>query len=675
MELPAIEVTRRGISRARYWYGASISQFVGASSDAVVGQIVTNAEFAVLPTQRDAWLSQIAFLQSQLSDLFGSIFFEFNIPRMGRRIDVVLIVGPVVFAIEFKVGEKTLDRAAKDQVWDYALDLKNFHKGSHHIAIVPILIATEATDCPPLELYADADQVYRPLLTTTVAFRAAVDAALDDVRGDSVPANTWSTAPYHPTPTIVEAARALYAQHSVDAIARFDAGAKNLHVTSRRIEELVDEARAKGRKRICFVTGVPGAGKTLVGLNLATRRRDADEPTHAVFLSGNGPLVAVLREALTRDEVERRKKQGEQKIRKGKVGESVKAFIQNIHHFRDDGLIDSGPPVEHVVIFDEAQRAWNLRQTANFMQRKKNRAGFSQSEPEFLISYMDRHEDWAVIVCLVGGGQEINTGEAGIEAWLDAVNRSFPQWEMFISSRLTDSEYAAAETIKVVREGARTHLDDTLHLAVSMRSFRAENVSAFVKALLDCQEEEAKRAFAELAPKYPIAITRDLEAARVWIRSKARGSERYGLVASSKAMRLKPHAIDIRVAVDPVHYFLNDREDTRSSYYLEDAATEFQVQGLELDWTCVTWDADFRFNGSGWNHHDFRGSRWVNIGNADNRNYLRNAYRVLLTRARQGMVIFVPPGNSNDPTRSPAFYDSTFAYLRELGLPQIDRGG
>ncbi len=671
MDLPLTQVTGSGGSRVRYWYGAPIGEFVAESSDGVVGQIVTNAEFAVLPTQRDAWLSQIAFLRSQLIELSGSIFFEFSIPRMGRRIDVVLLVGPVVFAIEFKVGEKTLDRAARDQVWDYALDLKNFHKASHHVAIVPILIATEATDCQPLDLQADPDRVYRPVLTTQEAFRASIDAALLDVRGENVAADFWSAAPYHPTPTIVEAARALYAQHSVDAIARFDAGAKNLHVTSRRIEELVDEARVKGRKRICFVTGVPGAGKTLVGLNLATRKRDSDEPTHAVFLSGNGPLVAVLREALTRDEVVRRKKRGDKEVRKGKVGESVKAFIQNVHHFRDDGLIDSGPPIEHVVIFDEAQRAWNLRQTANFMQRKKNRAGFSQSEPEFLISYMDRHTAWAVIVCLVGGGQEINTGEAGIEAWLEAVNRSFPQWEMFISSRLTESEYAARDTIEVVRERAHTHLDESLHLAVSMRSFRAENVSAFVKALLDCQQEEAKRAYAELAAKYPIAITRDLSAAREWIRSKARGTERYGLVASSKAMRLKPHAIDIRVAVDPVHYFLNDREDTRSSYYLEDAATEFQVQGLELDWACVTWDADFRFNGSGWNHHDFRGSRWCNIGNSDNRNYLRNAYRVLLTRARQGMVIFVPPGDISDATRSPAFYDSTFTYLSELGIPAI----
>ena len=666
---PATPAISPRAASLRFWYGASIAEFVSASAQEIIGQLTLNSSFDIDRSQAAAWLKEIEFLQSKLSDLAGSIFFEFNIPRMGRRIDVALVIGPVVFAIEFKVGEKTFDRAAMDQVWDYGLDLKNFHEASHAASIIPILIATEATQCPRPELVADADKVYRPIVVDPENFRSVLDAALAKISGHVVDADAWARASYHPTPTIVEAARSLYAQHSVEAIARFDAGAQNLHVTSRRIEELVDEAQAKGRKRICFVTGVPGAGKTLVGLNLATRREE-DEPTHAVFLSGNGPLVAVLREALTRDEVARRKQQGE-KVRKGKVGESVKAFIQNVHHFRDDALIDVGPPIEHVVIFDEAQRAWNLKQTANFMLRKKRRPGFTDSEPEFLISYMDRHKDWAVIVCLVGGGQEINTGEAGIHAWLDAVNRRFPEWEMFISSRLTDSEYAAGRVLEIVRERQRTQFDDSLHLAVSMRSFRAENVSAFVKALLDCAGALAKKAFAELAARYPIAITRDLNAAKQWIRDHARGTERYGLVASSKAMRLKPHAIDIRASVNPVHYFLNDGDDTRSSFYLEDAATEFQVQGLELDWACVAWCGDFRFNGSRWDYHDFRGKRWCKISNADNRVYLRNAYRVLLTRARQGMVVFVPPGDSADPTRSPTFYDSTFKYLQDLGLSEI----
>ena len=655
---------------SRSWYCASISDFLQTQPDTIVGQLARNNDFTLLPTQKGAWLAQIGLLQTHLIGLTGSLFFEFNIPRMGRRIDVVLLIGPVVFVIEFKVGESSFERAAVDQVWDYALDLKNFHEASHFVSIVPILIVTGATESAPFKLRADEDKVYQPILVHPADFRDAVDRIIRAVTGEVLDEQRWSRAPYHPTPTIVEAARALYAQHSVEAIARYDAGAQNLRVTSRRIEELVDEARAQGRKLICCVTGVPGAGKTLVGLNVATRRRDVDQPTHAVFLSGNGPLVAVLREALTRDEVARQKSLGN-RVRKGKVAESVKAFIQNVHHFRDDALIDPGPPVEHVAIFDEAQRAWNLQQTANFMRRKKNHPGFSQSEPEFLISCMDRHTDWAVIVCLVGGGQEINTGEAGIDAWLEAVNSKFPHWHMHISSRLTDSEYAAGRALEAGRQRQNTYSDDCLHLAVSMRSFRAENVSGFVKALLDCEKQQAREAFAQLAARYPIAITRDLNQAKQWIRSRARGTERFGLVASSKAQRLKPHAIDIRVDVNPVHWFLNGKEDTRSSYYLEDAATEFQVQGLELDWACVNWDGDLRFTGSGWSFHDFRGDRWCNIANPDNRRYLRNAYRVLLTRARQGMVIFVPPGDTNDPTRLPEFYDSTFRFLTELGIPVL----
>jgi hypothetical protein len=607
-----------------------------------------------------------------MGGLGGALFLEFSIPRMGRRIDAVLIIGAVVFAVEFKVGETAFDRAAMNQVWDYALDLKNFHEASRNVPIVPILVATEATAVEPTVLSADPDNVYRPVGATEKTFRATVELAIARISGATIDAEEWVRAPYHPTPTIIEAARALYAQHSVEAIARFDAGAQNLAVTSGRIEELVEYARRDCLKVICFVTGVPGAGKTLVGLNLATRRREADKTSGAVFLSGNGPLVAVLREALTRDEVARRQEKGE-KVRKGAVGESVKAFIQNVHHFRDEALTDEQrAPFEHVVVFDEAQRAWNLQQTANFMQRKKNRPGFSKSEPEFLISYMDRHADWSVVVCLVGGGQEINTGEAGIDAWLDAVNAVFPGWHMYISSRLTDSEYAAGRALEGLRQRRHVHLDDSLHLAVSMRSFRAENVSNFVKALLDCEVEQARETLSNFAERFPISLTRDLSRAKKWIREHARGSERYGVVASSKALRLKPHAIDIRVNVDPIHWFLSDAGDTRSSFYLEDVATEFQVQGLELDWACVSWDADFRRTESGWSYHDFRGDRWTNILKEQNKTYLRNAYRVLLTRARQGMVVFVPQGDSGDPTRVSDFYDATFGYLADVGIPVID---
>lgn len=655
----------------RAWYSATISTFLATTPESVFARLADNRDFDLVANQKEAWQTQIALLRSQLFGLEGLICFEFTVPRMGRRIDVVLIVGEVVFVLEFKVGETEFTRAALTQAWDYALDLKNFHAASHNAAIVPILVATEAEVSVDAPLEAAPDQVYTPILTNPAKLRTTLARCRAEIPAYTpLHIQAWLAASYRPSPTIVEAARTLYAQHSVEAIARYDAGAQNLAVTSRRVEELIDEARSLGKKSICFVTGVPGAGKTLVGLNVATRRSDESDLTHAVFLSGNGPLVAVLREALTRDEVERRKAKGE-RVRKGEVRNEVESFIQNVHHFRDEALKDPKPPVEHVVIFDEAQRAWNRQQTSNFMRRKKGQPGFDQSEPEFLIRYMDRHHDWALVVCLVGGGQEINTGEAGISEWLAAVRDKFPHWHLYISEQLQGSEYGAAVTLAELREFPQTHPESELHLAVSMRSFRAEHVSSFVKALLEVEREAARSLFAEIRDRFPIFVTRDLSEAKKWIRRKARGSERFGLVASSKAMRLKPHAIDIRVSIDPVHWFLNDRDDTRSSFYLEDAATEFQVQGLELDWACVTWDADLRFGQLSWSYHDFRGDRWTNINNADNRVYLKNAYRVLLTRARQGMVIFVPPGDQNDATRPPEFYDATYAYLNGLGIPTL----
>jgi hypothetical protein len=435
---------------------------------------------------------------------------------------------------------------------------------------------------------------------------------------------------------------------------------------------VVEQARLNGQKAILFVTGVPGAGKTLVGLDIATKRRDATSETHAVYLSGNGPLVAVLREALTKDEISRLKLRG-QKRRKGEVGQKVKLFIQNVHHFRDDGLRDEGrPPVDHVVIFDEAQRAWDHKKTADFMARRRQRPGFMESEPEFLLSYMDRHHDWAVVICLVGGGQEIHTGEAGIAEWLTAVQRRFPAWQVWISPELTDSEYNATKAIAELGASQKVRLTSDLHLAVSMRSFRAESVSRFVKALLDLDAGMAEDLLRRSMARYPIVLTRDLRHAKRWIKARARGTERYGLVASSSAQRLKPHAIDVRVAVDPIHYFLSHPQDTRSSCYLEDAATEFQVQGLELDWVCVTWDADLRHTGEGWRYHSFRGDRWERVHKPDRRKYLLNAYRVLLTRSRQGMAVFIPPGDPEDPTRDPVFYDGTYEYFRSIGLPVLE---
>lgn len=658
------------LSSSNAYYVADVATFIGTTSDEVLGAITANSAFAVDPSQRDAWVMQIAVLKPALAGVKGTIFFEFSVPRIGSRIDTVLISGPTIFAIEFKVGETSFKRDDLNQVWDYALDLKNFHKASHHAPIIPILVATHAPQSQTALPAPHDDDVFPPIQCNSEGLRHLIRAGLDRTVGNSLDARKWGNSPYQPTPTIIEAAQTLYAQHSVEAISRSDAGARNLKLTSQRIEELVEDARQKRRKIIIFVTGVPGAGKTLIGLNVATKKRDHTQPTHAVFLSGNGPLVDVLREALTRDEVARLRRRLD-KTRKGVVKQKVQAFIQNVHHFRDAGLRDSGAPSDHVVIFDEAQRAWNREMTSSFMLRKKKRVGFTQSEPEFLISYLDRHDDWAVVICLVGGGQEINRGEAGISAWLDAINTIFPSWHVYVSPELTDSEYVAGHALDTLSGRANVVKDDSLHLAVSMRSFRAEHVSSFVKAVLDCDIGKAREILAPMCSRYPMALTRDLDKAKKWIRAHARGSERFGLVASSGAQRLKPHAIDVRVEIDPIHWFLNNSDDSRSSFYMEDPATEFQIQGLELDWVCMTWDADLRFVKSDWNYHSYVGSKWTSIHKADRQQYLRNAYRVLLTRARQGMVIFVPLGDSSDHTRPPAYYDSTFEYLAGIGIPVL----
>lgn len=655
----------------RAWFSADIGRFTKASPDSIVGALAANNPLPTDPDQKLAWCEQIAILQPALVGLPGHVFFEFDIPRIGRRIDVVVLSKSMVFVLEFKVGAREFDRAAINQVWDYALDLKNFHEPSHPLKLVPILVATDTARSKQVEAQFADDGVARPLCVTAADIRTTIERLTNANHGSTIDAQQWHGGLYRPTPTIIEAARALYARHSVDEIARNDAGAKNLQVTSRRVEALIDEARSEHKKIICFVTGVPGAGKTLVGLNVATRR-DETSPTHAVFLSGNGPLVAVLRAALIRDERQRRRG-AERPSPQTREANPVKSFVQNVHHFRDDALVNPDePPVDHVAIFDEAQRAWDLKKTADFMKRRKGQPNFRWSEPAFLISYMDRHTDWAVIVCLVGGGQEIHTGEAGISEWLEAVRQHFPHWHLYISSQLTDSEYAAGSALNQVQDVARPQFDDALHLAVSMRSFRAESLSAFVKAMLDRDERAAQSALETLAGRYPIFVTRELEAAKQWVLSRARGTERYGLLASSKAMRLKPYSIDVRVAPDPVHWFLGDPDDVRSSQYLEDVATEFQVQGLELDWTIVNWDGDLRMSGTGWAYHDFRGKKWQSVRKEEHQNYLKNAYRVLLTRARQGMVLFVPPGDSADHTRPPSYYDSTYRYLRRLGVASIE---
>jgi len=658
------------VKHLRSYYCARAIDFSYGSPDAILGALVTQHTFDVDQKQRNAWRAEIVHLQEIATALIDSyIFLEFAIPRMGKRADAVIISDGHIFIVEYKVGATDYPKSAIDQVTDYALDLKNFHEGSHRRTIVPILVATKA----PAEQLAShiTDGVAEPILANRETLISAIKNFNTSLVPQQIDAEAWAISPYRPTPTIVEAAQALYQGHNVREISRSEAGTKNLSDTGEYIAGVIEEAKRRNQKAICFVTGVPGSGKTLAGLNIATERMRASEEEHAVFLSGNGPLVDVLREALAIDEVVRSKGIGVV-ISKKDAHRRTSAFIQNIHHFRDEYVGSRNSPVERVVVFDEAQRAWNKEQASRFMREKRDHSEFDMSEPEFLMSVMDRHQDWCVVICLIGSGQEINTGEAGLNEWLSAIDRRYRDWRVYLSDKLTQADYLHEEhENQVAVEQLNVTLSPTLHLATSVRSFRAEVLSDFVGAVVAGDANGALKLHGKLS-SYPLVMTRELGAVRNWLRNRARGTERMGLVASSNALRLKPSGIHVKARIDPPIWFLADKSDVRSSFALEDVATEFDIQGLELDWVGMCWDANFRREHNKWNCYSFRGTRWERINNLTRAAYLTNSYRVLLTRARQGMVIYVPCGSDFDDTRHPTFYDETYAFLRGCGVEELN---
>lgn len=651
------------------YYQAQLEQFWDTNEDEILGTLTSFHVQALEHLQTRAWQNQISYLKQQLEQHWkGKIYFEFKIPRMGKRADCILFINSCVFVLEFKVGSSSFDRFAIDQAYDYALDLKNFHLGSHDLLIFPIVVATKANTPSTNQIQIAKDLVAKPFLIGELGLNSLIKDCLAAAQTSShagfTVAEVWEKSGYMPTPTIVEAAQALYKSHNVEDIARSDSGAKNLSETTDEIFKIIERSKILGRKSICFVTGVPGAGKTLAGLNIATSRSVKKEE-HAVFLSGNGPLVEVLREALARDKVV------SEKVKKKDAQREVSSFIQNIHHFRDEYFTNPQAPIEKVVIFDEAQRAWSKEQATKFMTGKWGSGYAPQSEPEFLVKVMDRHNDWCCVVCLIGGGQEINTGEAGIIEWLKALDGTLSSWDVYISDVLSDEHYTIDDVARLKLQSSSYQTSKHLHLATSMRSFRAEKLSAFISEIISGNDKAALKIYSTLADNYPIFLTRKLEAAREWLRRSGRGTERIGLVASAGALRLRPEGIFIKSEIDATNWFLNDKGDVRSSFFLEDVATQFDIQGLELDYVGVCWDADLRYEDVGWKMHAFRGSKWQNVSSPERKKYLLNAYRVLLTRARQGMVIFIPEGSENDPTRPPTYYDGVFNYLRDCGLQQI----
>lgn len=652
---------------SRSFYSDAVTSFLSTDDDSIIGQLTQNHSQHLVQQQTGAWLEQIKILKTQLVDLpdDAHLFFEFTIPRMGKRADCVLVVKGIIFVLEFKVGASTYLYADRQQAEGYALDLKHFHQGSHDKIIIPILIATKATEV--FKTYSlDSEQVSTVICLLPSTLNPFVNETIVREKARSFDAVKWSLSAYQPTPTIVEAAQALYAKHSVVDISRSEAGADNLHETSTSLLELIHSARRDHRKIICFVTGVPGAGKTLVGLNIANQHADSKDLEYSVFLSGNGPLVAVLQEALARDQ----HLHNPDVTTIAAARQRTKSFIQNIHKFRDEYLKNLEPPAEHVVIFDEAQRAWDLKQTAKFMQQKRGLGDFSQSEPEFLISVMARHQDWAVVIALIGGGQEINTGEAGISGWFDAVLKSNEKWDAYCSPKLLQGEYVRDEL--TVESLSKFKLRPSLHLATSMRSFRAEKLSDFVHYLIGGDSAKASIVLHEFIDKFPVVMTRDLATAKKWISKRTKGGRRAGLLASSNGIRLKAEGIFVKNQIEPENWFLASGDDIRSSNFLEDVGTEFDVQGLELDWSLVAWDADLRIVDGSFEHWRFSGTSWQKRSKAESQRYLENAYRVLLTRAREGMVIFVPEGDADDATRLPEFYQGIADYLTECGVKMTE---
>lgn len=710
----------------RCLYHSNFTDFINSNAHQVLGMLHDAYHGDALTTTDEAWMGEITLLQEVLQpwqDEQSQIIFEYNIPRLGKRIDVVLLLKGKIFCLEFKVGETEKKQSDLEQVLDYALDLKNFHLSSRDCEIIPILIPTQYPHCSTKFMPSVYDDdVYNPLITGADELTGLIKRLL--VYGQpkarkSTWYQDWIISPYSPTPTIIEAARYLYENHSVEDITKHEADKVSTEATTSYIMDVIAQSKERGQKSICFVTGVPGAGKTLVGLDVAVKQtykdgQHVDEEDGAVYLSGNGPLVAVLTEALAQDNYKKCRIKGEKK-NLSDCRREVSKFIQIIHRYRDNMLDKIENPVidntvridptkaiklqesgygevEHIAIFDEAQRSWTQKRLSDYLKRggtygnKVKVPNFPMSEAEFLIWSLDQREDWAVIICLVGGGQEINTGEAGIGEWIKAINNTFPHWEVHISPNLKAKEYAEGNLKKLLEETPHVTPSNLLHLAVSQRSFRAESVSQFVHALLE-RESNAKDLYREIESRnYPIYLTRDIIKARTWLREKARGNERTGMLLTKASARYQPHAIHVlpKDVKNAVVWFLEDTHHIHSSNYLEDAATEIQVQGLELDYTCVLWDADMQFCNNEWTYWSFtNGMKWSPIANTENgkeeKMYMLNAYRVLLTRARQGMVICVPEGNHHidangfpeDPTRLPAYYDGTYNYLKSIGLKEI----
>ncbi len=661
------------------YYSDTVADFLTASAEAIVAllSLRQSEHFGeVTDRQLHAWRSQVELLRDAFADAAVAyspvaqwgVVIEYPLLRLQKRLDVVVIAGSVIAVIEFKVDGESFAAADLRQVEDYGLDLNDFHSASAGQKIWPVLCATAAksTRLTPVGSGVSAVAVcngegLREVFKTLATEQRNHGEAQVDHR-------LWQAGTYRPVPTIVQAAELLFAEHKVHDIARAASDPANLAATTEALIEIIERARGRGEHIVAFVTGVPGSGKTLAGLNACHDRRFSqagDQP--GAYLSGNSPLVRVLREALTED---RARRLG---VRKSDARRVIAAQVQTLMGFLREYLIahDGEEPVDHVIIFDEAQRAWD----AAYGKQKFNRP---KSEAAIFLEIMGRHKDWAVIIALVGGGQEINRGELGLSEWGRAL----------CAERLAEGggKWIAIASPEVVAGGEATawqklfdgeapdwlELEPRLHLRSSVRSYSCEALPRWVNAVLSSDKRSA-RSIAASNDEFPVYFTRDLHAARSWLRSSARGQRRCGLVASSGARRLRAEGLGVSLGADDLdgvaHWFLRPPGDLRASYALEVTANEYACQGLELDYVGVCWGGDLIWDTSsgGWTPRRLSGAVWQKVSEADSKNWILNKYRVLLTRARLGTVIWVPEGDREDPTRPPERYDEIAAVLLEMG--------
>lgn len=714
-----------------FQYACSIEELFTVNENSIIGALTKNNNFDTNRKTVESWSSEIKTLKIALrpyQNEDGFVAFEYTIPRVDGRIDCVIGLRGIVFVLEFKTGESQDEDSEKEQILQYVTDLKNFHYESYDVPIAPLWVIPDASlTVPTVRLPKKNDNVLSVITVCNSTIERTFEKILhlENLKTVKLERDNWLYSPYCPTTNIVDAARKLYANHNVEEINMTGAGGEDLIRTTNTLLNLIEQAKSKKEKYLCLVTGVPGAGKTLIGLSVATMHQNEEHNNRSVYLSGNRPLVMVLQEALSRDaysrqndklkeelekfddKAERRKYKSQNKVNKAFITSQIKQFIQLVPNWRSEyvkgtkvengdlvkdeqyqykGTADWYVPYDHVSIYDEAQRAWEMEENRNYIRKKEAhlKETFPDwSEPRLLISCMDRHQDWAVYICLIGNGQDINHGEAGTIEWIKSMAH-FGHWKVYAPSNILadpsiKTEIEDKEENKENREEFLKILNnityiDGLHLSTDLRSIRAENLAHFVDHMLNLKTEEAREILAQL-DRYPIRLTRDLNVAKAWIKQNARENERYGALASSKGQRLKPDALVLlptntdRPTV--IHWFLGGKDLVSSSYYMEDAATEFQVQGLELDWALVAWDADMRYTKDGWKQMAFRGSKWQNIKNGDIKRYQINAYRVILTRARRGMVIYVPKGSDEDKTRNRSYYDGTYHYLKDLGIKEI----